>query len=604
MSRTTGRMSAALLAAAMGISSIATAPVTVSAAEKPWYEEVEWNVPQMSLHTEDRESVPSAEGSTEMRNRKGGTSVPSAYMNTLAQLTQEYPQTHNQGNYATCWAFSATGLAEFDLIHDDKVADKSIDLSEVQLAYFSYNNQEDAFGGTFGDSFKVSGNYLTSGNLYYASRTLLQWEGLIPESEAPYAKAAETRSLGKEYAFDKDVAHLQNAYVINLHKDAASVKKEIMAHGAAGVGYYADETGIFSNTAVYDKTGENVATYYCPYSGKSYLPNHAVNIVGWDDNFPASAFKNQPAGNGAWLIRNSWSETAENSENSYFWLSYYDKTLEDEAWIFDFEPADNYDYNYQYDGCSYVYKAMTCPTTANVFKTQGAANELLRAVSITLNEDVNVPYTIKVYTNLASPSKPRSGVLAAKVSGQTSYAGTYTVPLNKAVSIPKGTYYSVVVELGKGNTGIDMECSGSGNGFTAKAYADFNQSLVYYNGRWEDLAEAGSFYRVGNLCIKSFTDKADGSIGKVEKAKSSSVTRKSAKISWSGVSSAEGYEVYRATSKNGTYKKLATVKSKSYTDKTCKAGKTYYYKVRAYKNAKGTKIQGKLSSAVSVKTKK
>ena len=40
-----------------------------------------------------------------------------------------------------------------------------------------------------------------------------------------------------------------------------------------------------------------MATYYCPTS--SVTSNHAVNIVGWDDNFPASSFKNKPAGDGA-----------------------------------------------------------------------------------------------------------------------------------------------------------------------------------------------------------------------------------------------------------------------------------------------------------------
>lgn len=87
----------------------------------------------------------------------------------------------DQGKYDTCWAFSAIGLAEFDLIADNQTADKSIDLSELQLAYFTYNNVEDPLGGTFGDSLNIMNhkNYLTmGGNLDFASRTLLQWEGV------------------------------------------------------------------------------------------------------------------------------------------------------------------------------------------------------------------------------------------------------------------------------------------------------------------------------------------------------------------------------------------------------------------------------------------
>ena len=52
-------------------------------------------------------------------------------------------------------------------------------------------------------------------------------------------------------------------------------------------------------------------------------------------------------------------------------------------------------------------------------------------------------------------------------------------------------------------------------------------------------------------------------------------------VSWAKVSGAAGYEVYRAASKDGTYKKLRTVTGTSYTDTGAKAGSTYYYKVKA-----------------------
>ncbi len=53
------------------------------------------------------------------------------------------------------------------------------------------------------------------------------------------------------------------------------------------------------------------------------------------------------------------------------------------------------------------------------------------------------------------------------------------------------------------------------------------------------------------------------------------------KVSWKAVEDAEKYEVYRATSKNGTYKRLITTRKTSYTDTSAEAGKTYYYRVKA-----------------------
>lgn len=52
-------------------------------------------------------------------------------------------------------------------------------------------------------------------------------------------------------------------------------------------------------------------------------------------------------------------------------------------------------------------------------------------------------------------------------------------------------------------------------------------------------------------------------------------------ISWNAVEGARKYEVYRAASENGKYKKIKTVTALVYTDTTAKPGTTYYYKVMA-----------------------
>ncbi|WP_368293240.1 cell wall-binding repeat-containing protein [Dehalobacter sp. TBBPA1] len=53
-------------------------------------------------------------------------------------------------------------------------------------------------------------------------------------------------------------------------------------------------------------------------------------------------------------------------------------------------------------------------------------------------------------------------------------------------------------------------------------------------------------------------------------------------LDWDAVTDATGYYVYRATSSTGTYTKIDTVQTSSYTDDGLTAGKTYYYKVKAY----------------------
>ena len=59
-------------------------------------------------------------------------------------------------------------------------------------------------------------------------------------------------------------------------------------------------------------------------------------------------------------------------------------------------------------------------------------------------------------------------------------------------------------------------------------------------------------------------------------------------IKWNTVANASKYEVYRATTKSGTYTLLGTTTATHYTDNKAGSGYTYYYKVRAISKVKST----------------
>lgn len=75
------------------------------------------------------------------------------------------------------------------------------------------------------------------------------------------------------------------------------------------------------------------------------------------------------------------------------------------------------------------------------------------------------------------------------------------------------------------------------------------------------------------------------------------------KVSWSGVSGAQGYIVYRSTKRSSGYAQIQTLSSsaRSYTDTGRKTGTTYYYKVRAYKTVSGTRHLGAYSAVANAK---
>ena len=84
-----------------------------------------------------------------------------------------------------------------------------------------------------------------------------------------------------------------------------------------------------------------------------------------------------------------------------------------------------------------------------------------------------------------------------------------------------------------------------------------------------------------------------------------STKSKAVTVKWKKVSNATSYQIYRATSKDGTYTKVATVGSKtlSYKNSKLTKGKTYYYKVRAIRKMNSTTLYSPYSAVKSIKVK-
>lgn len=78
-------------------------------------------------------------------------------------------------------------------------------------------------------------------------------------------------------------------------------------------------------------------------------------------------------------------------------------------------------------------------------------------------------------------------------------------------------------------------------------------------------------------------------------------------LNWQTVYKSSGYEVYRATNRNGDFKKIATLmdtRKSCYRDKNLKSGKKYYYKVRTFKELNGQVCFGDYSDILTICTEK
>ncbi len=523
-------------------------------------------------------------------------SLPSKYdSRALGYLTS----IKDQNPWGTCWAFGALASGEASLIKKG-LADTSINLSELHLSYFFFEESADPLGNTHGDKVSLppaTPHYLDSGgNNLFTMFALSKWIGAVPESSAPYSHddlSVPTLNQNLAYA---DISHLQNARFVST-ADISSVKKLIMEYGAVSTAMYYDSRYLSRQNA-----------YYCPRV--SSFANHIVTLVGWDDAYPKKAFSSKKvSSNGAWIVKNSYG--TDFGDNGYFYLSYEDATLLSRgpdalSYAFDMEKADNYDFNYQYDG-SYGASTFRIPngsSLSNIFTVSGAStgNEQLEAISFSLfTTDVN--YRIQIYKN-PDPGNPTSGTPVFNVpqSGNTTYSGYYTIPLKYRPVFQKGDTFSVVVTFkARHQSGVDCFIDYTSTTAGIRFTSSSSDGLSFYktNGTWKDL---NAMSEGATARIKAFTSRTSAPASnpqqgtaalhtkvaqpKIKKA----VPHSSAQVllSWSSIKKADNYKIYRSTSKKGPYTMIGKTASLKYLDTKCHTGATYYYRIRAcQKSGKG-----------------
>lgn len=114
--------------------------------------------------------------------------------------------------------------------------------------------------------------------------------------------------------------------------------------------------------------------------------------------------------------------------------------------------------------------------------------------------------------------------------------------------------------------------------------------------KFEGTSYYGSFSNV-----KSQVTKPD----KVQRLKAS--TKASAvTLKWAASENVTGYQIYRLNTRTKKYEKIATINGAdkiTYKNKSLKKGKTYRYKIRAYKKYNGTTYYGGFSSVSRIKVK-
>ncbi|MBI5196877.1 MAG: hypothetical protein HZA10_11245, partial [Nitrospirae bacterium] len=386
---------------------------------------------------------------------------PTSYdLRTLGKVTP----VRDQGNCGSCWSFATYGSMESILL-----------LAETWD--FSENNLKNTHGFDYGHCY--------GGDAYMSTAYLARWSGPILEADDPYNPNSNVSPTGLTTK-----KHLQETLIIpdrTNSLDNDNIKQAVMTYG----GLY---TTMYWNDSYYNLTNK---AYY--YNGSNYA-NHAVTIVGWDDNFDRTRFSPVPPGNGAFIIKNSWGTAW--GENGYFYISYYDTIVGSGNTAFNSaEATANYSNVYQYDPLGWTssigYTGSNTAWFSNIFTA--TANEQLSAVSF-YTASVNSSYEIYIYTGVTST--PTNGSLIGTKTGAISLPGYHTISFNPSVTLTSGQKFSVVVKLTTPGFNYPVPIEYPFAGYSSQATAGAGQSFVSSNGiGWSDIT---TFFTNTNVCVKAF----------------------------------------------------------------------------------------------------
>ncbi|MBQ0105159.1 MAG: C1 family peptidase, partial [Armatimonadetes bacterium] len=301
----------------------------------------------------------------------------------------------DQSPYGCCWAFSA--CASMEAAYAKRYGTPFMIFSPLNIVNRNpYNVDLDS-----------------GGNMIFVEGYLTKYLGPVKEADDPYKSPYKSPAVQPARAGFCENAQTLTDHTFGLTADELhAIKTMVYNQGAAEICFY-HSSSYMSNDDI---------SYYCNDNKGSV--NHAVTVVGWDDNYSRKKFRTSPSGNGALLIKNSWGPYSH--DNGYFWISYEDKTLT-QSTAYDFVLPGDVPYT---DRITYMSGAADDGVSARYGKViyhpnEGGTVEAVQAYQYYGGQTIK----IEIYVN---------DVLKGTATGGGDYPGFTTIYMPKSISFKAG----------------------------------------------------------------------------------------------------------------------------------------------------------------------
>ena len=477
------------------------------------------------------------------------STLPSSYnlKNTLSNINVKY-----QKGTGSCWAFAFTSMMETTMANKYKKND--IEYSPMHIDY----KTSQIFNRKVGDG----------GSPHIALAYAASGLGPVYEKDFPFDSVYDQEKNKEDSYYLSDIkdvdlnqttnekvkdatffANIFKSYLDDAitYKDSTAffgykkytdeevaamrklIKQHIKEDGAVTATLYADSLAGMLQSGQYKSIYFNNDTNAYYYSN-ILSANHAVTIVGWDDNFKKENFSSQtkqPIHDGAYIVLNSWG--TQFADQGYFYVSYDDAVIEQQiCGINQIEKIKEEENNklYEYDplGMNYgIYsvndqrtKYLDSGYAANIYSrdtSDSSKYEYLSEVGIFL-------YTaegIEIYVNPSNDDLNNCVKVASYTGSNALEAGYHTIKLNSPLALNGSKFVIKIKYINSEKTTIPLECNlddsklaNDETSIYSSAKSNKGESFVSMDGtKWTDLydyqADSKTTLKNTNACIKATT---------------------------------------------------------------------------------------------------